>query len=76
MPSKNDPGALVVDEGEEINPFINSGKFCSVCVCVCVCLCVCVCVCVCTNVDVHILYTSCVLCLYSGAEHTVFVRCT
>ena len=26
MPSRNNPGALVVDPGKEINPFVNSGE--------------------------------------------------
>ena len=26
MPTKNDPGAIVVDPGKELNPFINNGE--------------------------------------------------
>ena len=40
MPSKGDPGAIVVDPESELNPYINTGNDRMECVCVCVCVCV------------------------------------
>ena len=54
MPSKGDPGAIIVDPESELKPYINTGRMEeSVCVCVCVCvrthMCLYVCVCVCVR---------------------------